>query len=98
MKLNIAKKKLKENIQNIARRCGYILQYQNTETRSYVRPLTRLDYPRFHLYVKENDHDYILTIHLDHKKPVYRGSNSHQGEYDGEIVKKEFNKIKDALL
>ena len=38
-----------------------------------------------------------LNLHLDQKKPVYRGTVAHSGEYEGEIVAKEIARIKNIL-
>lgn len=98
MKLQIDKQNLKTNWHNLARNCGYTLQYQELNRKSFIRRLTKIDYPRFHLYVEENERNFIVTLHLDQKKPVYKGSTSHQGEYDGTMVENEFNRIKNILL
>lgn len=98
MKLTIDKENLKTSWQNLARNCGYTLQYQESNRKSFIRRLTKIDYPRFHLYVEENERNFIVTLHLDQKKPVYKGSAGHQGEYDGPIIENEFNRIKNILL
>lgn len=98
MKLVIDKKKLKTSLQNLARNCGYVLQYQELNRKSFIRRLTKIEYPRFHLYIEENGQSLIATLHLDQKKPVYKGAASHQGEYGGTIIENEFNRIKNILL
>ncbi len=74
---------------------------------SIVRQLTGTDYPRFHLYIKEiasatprNDgtgKTLIFNLHLDQKKPSYEGARGHSGEYDGEIIESEAERIKSLL-
>lgn len=62
---------------------------------SFVRPLEGLPYPRFHIYLKENKEKGLINInlHLDQKKPSYKGSSAHSGEYEGEVVKIELQRI-----
>lgn len=47
------------------------------------------------MQVKEGD--YIFSLHLDQKKPSYEGSKKHSGEYDGNVVESEAERIKDLL-
>ena len=63
---------------------------------SFVRRLSASDYPRFHAYVsRENpEQEAIINLHLDQKKPIYKGTSAHSGEYDGELVEKEAERIK----
>jgi hypothetical protein len=90
------KKNLRENIDTIIRRAGYakIFDRRSRQT-SYVRRLSSLFYPRFHLYIKEESDQFILNLHLDQKRPSYRGQTAHSGEYSGEIIKAEAERIKD---
>lgn len=62
-----------------------------------VRPLGA-DYPRFHLYVKENPKIITLNIHLDQKKAIYEGSTAHSGDYESETVQDEVQRIKDIIF
>lgn len=39
----------------------------------------------------------IFNLHLDQKKPSYKGSHAHSGEYDGKLVKEEAERIKSLL-
>lgn len=41
---------------------------------------------------------YVFNLHLDQKKPSYGGSHAHSGEYDGEIINEEVERIKSLLL
>lgn len=90
MKIYIEKKKLKENLYNLMRRCGY-RPFNN----SYVRPVTNsnFNYPRFHLHIKEVENQYILNLHLDQKKPSYGKEVAHSGEYETGTVEKEAERI-----
>jgi len=50
-------------------------------------------YPRFHLYLKEDDRFTTFSLHLDQKHVSYAGSHMHNGEYDGERVEQEMARI-----
>lgn len=56
------------------------------------------DYPRFHLYVKEEKEIIVFNLHLDQKRPVYQGVTAHSGDYYSEVVKKEMERIKTRLI
>jgi hypothetical protein len=61
-----------------------------------VRPLGG-DYPRFHIYVTEEESTLLCSIHLDQKKPSYAGTTAHGGDYNSDIVKQEALRIRDML-
>ena len=69
------------------------------EEMNFVRPLTRNRYPRFHIYLKkdQNKKTLIFNLHLDQKKPSYKGSHAHSGEYEGLAVEQETERIKQIL-
>lgn len=78
----------------ILRSAGY--QYfvdPKTKKESYILRLTSEFYPRFHLYVKQDERNIIFDLHLDQKKPSYQGTRAHGGEYDGPTVEKEMDRI-----
>lgn len=64
-----------------------------TKKESYILHLTNGFYPRFHIYMKTEDNQLTIDLHLDQKKPSYAGSNAHGGEYDGPQVEKELQRI-----
>lgn len=80
---------------NLLRRMGYALQVGRDREVSYVRRLSGGDYPRFHIYVKAEEVGQMieLTLHLDEKKPSYEGYTAHSGQYEGEIVEQERDRI-----
>jgi hypothetical protein len=92
MKINIQKKELKENLYSFMRKCGYAPFHE-----SYTRVLSSSGYPRFHLYINENDDQYILNLHLDQKRPSYGKETAHSGEYDGNVVEDEARRIEDLI-
>jgi len=92
MKFNVQKPN--KNILFLARRLGYVLRNNAEGEYNCVRSLNDRSYPRFHLFIKKNnDGSLILSLHLDQKKPSYKGSSAHSGEYQGELVEKEKERI-----
>ena len=88
----------KENPKVFLRHCGYHEFYDyKTGKASFVRRLGRHVYPHFHIYIEEEDDRLIFNLHLDQKKPSYAGSSAHSGEYDGELVEKEAERIKSGI-
>ncbi len=95
----IIKNHLKENPVTLMRRAGYYFLQQKEFELSFIRPLERSGYPRFHLYLKidiEKD-EIIFNLHLDQKRPVYKTAHDHAGEYDGKVVENEAERIKQVL-
>ncbi|KKQ68599.1 MAG: hypothetical protein A2626_02865 [Candidatus Nealsonbacteria bacterium RIFCSPHIGHO2_01_FULL_38_55] len=90
-----------KNVTNATRKIGYFYLPQREEgnERSFVRPLQRSGYPRFHFYLKmsPNGKGLIFSLHLDQKRPVYKGTTAHSGEYDSLLVKQESERIKKSL-
>jgi len=90
-----------ENIQNLMRRCGYFFIREEKGELAFVRPLTSSGsgYPRFHAYVnmEKFPRETSLNLHLDQKKPIYRGASAHAGEYEGELVENEITRLKTIL-
>lgn len=91
---------LKDGVYNLIRKAGYRFQEKDEKNQEliFVRPLERSGYPRFHLYIKKTEEILIFDLHLDQKKPVYKGIPAHSAEYEGEIVEKEAERIKENLL
>lgn len=78
--------------------CGYkeiSNPHKNGEI-SYARALEASRfYPRFHIYIKNiSEQEVEISLHLDMKKPSYAGTTAHSGEYDGELVDREAQRIK----
>lgn len=93
-------KDIKENIITIARAIGYlIIDTKENGEYNLVRKLSRDNYPRFHVYLKQLGTTYIFSLHLDQKKPVYEGSGSHahNGEYFGPIIDIEKDRITNEI-
>ncbi|OGY98407.1 MAG: hypothetical protein A2855_02665 [Candidatus Liptonbacteria bacterium RIFCSPHIGHO2_01_FULL_57_28] len=88
---------LNYNMAQFMRRLGYrpLARTPGGEL-NCVRPLGG-DYPRFHIYLKEDLKVIVLNIHLDQKKPSYEGASAHGGDYDGDTVKAEVDRIIEML-
>ena len=80
------------------RRCGYgkISSRRGGEV-SYARRAGYDMYPRFHIYVEDRGENWSFNLHLDQRAPVYAGVTAHSGEYDGEVVEREGERIKNCL-
>ncbi len=80
------------------RRCGYgkIIDRRMNKT-SYAKRIHRDFYPRFHVYIKVDEENVIFDLHLDQKRPIYEGVTAHSGEYDGEVVEREGERIRLSL-
>ncbi len=95
MKLRLNKKVLKENSVQFMRQAGYsFIRGIVGEEMSFERPLAANGWPRFHAYVKEDDNELSINLHLDQKRPSYAGASAHSGEYDGELLNEEIERIK----
>jgi len=93
--MQIRKEKIKENPLTILRRTGYIFQRNEGKEMSFIRPLARSGFPRFHIYAKIENGDLLLNIHLDQKKETYGQMTRHHGEYENEgALKEEVERIK----
>lgn len=97
-------KNIQENIVGVARKTGYVI-IDSRENNEYnlVRKLDFDNYPRFHAYVKsfgaaqDKLNTYVFNLHLDQKKPIYKGTHAHNGEYFGPVVETEADRIKELL-
>jgi len=96
MKIEI--KDIKENPVNILRRMGYSFQRKEGSEMSFVRPLARQGYPRFHIYASVLETTLVINIHLDQKKETYGDSGRHHGEYgDDGALKTEVERIRGII-
>lgn len=85
----------KETPVSLARKIGYKpIAVDEKNEYSIVRLLANRNYPRFHIYLKKNNDIFFFSLHLDQKQPSYKGSNAHSGEYEGDIVENEAERIK----
>lgn len=102
----IVKGPFKENIYQLARKIGYHFQRKDEKTGELTFARPPYGYPRFHLYLRvdgstgspQEIKNLIFNLHLDQKRPIYKGTTAHSGEYDGEVVEKEAERIKKIIL
>jgi len=89
----------RENLYRLSRMIGYHFQREENGEWVFIRSLGEDNFPRFHLYIKYNKEKNQLEfkIHLDQKRPVYKGFTAHSGEYDSEILKKEVERIRKII-
>ena len=94
----ILKDASKRNMSNEMRSAGYFFLEEKTGP-SFVRPMGRNGYPRFHIYMEKNTSkdEIIIKLHLDQKRPVYQGVSAHSGEYDGKVIEAEAARIGQIL-
>ncbi|MEI6627487.1 MAG: hypothetical protein WCL61_02740 [bacterium] len=79
---------------SLIRKSGYGQLPPNKEgIVSYARTMGSNFYPRFHVYITNN----VINLHLDQKKAIYDGITAHSGEYDGETVENEVDRILGVL-
>ena len=107
----VLKGPFRENIYNLMRKIGYHFQSENKDynpptASSRLRRAPEAEfiftrpprgYPRFHIYLKTKGGDLIFNLHLDQKMPTYKGAAAHSGEYEGKLIEKEVEKIKQLL-
>jgi hypothetical protein len=83
---------------SLMRRAGYALERaRDTGEISFARRLSGIPFPRFHAYTEESNRGLVIKLHLDQKAPTYQGSSAHAGEYDGETLKHEIERINDVI-
>lgn len=98
MKLILANNQLSQTPEMFLREVGYTyLEDRKTGNESFVRPLNRGYYPRFHLYLEQSAGRVIFNLHLDQKQASYAGAHAHNAEYDGEMVQEEMGRIKSLI-
>lgn len=97
--MKIQVKNITDNPVNLLRRAGYSFQHHaDRGEMSFVRPLARAGFPRFHIYAKMEGSDLMISIHLDQKKETYGKDTRHHGEYENEgALMEEVQRIARAL-
>jgi hypothetical protein len=89
------------NIYNLMRNIGYrfVGKSETTGEINFVRPVGENRFPRFHIYLIFNQSalEILFDLHLDQKAPIYEGSTAHSGDYSGDAVDTEAERIKHLL-
>lgn len=75
---------IKENPLTLLRRAGYTFQRKDGQEMSFIRPLARAGYPRFHMYAHLEGISLLINFHLDQKRETYGEGTRHHGEYEDE--------------
>ncbi len=97
MKFSIENKN-KYNLAILLRKIGYkYLGKTEKQEFNIIRQLERAGYPRFHIYLKITPEELSFNLHLDQRKPVYKGAPAHSADYEGKVVEQETQRIKDSL-
>jgi hypothetical protein len=93
--MKILVEKINESMISALRRCGYHFERNIAQTAevSAARSFGPSGFPRFHCYAKKTGENMEINLHLDQKKPIYRGTSAHGGEYEGEIIEQEMKRI-----
>ena len=86
-----------ENLIILMRKIGYYFQGENEEKSELSFTCPSRGYPRFHLFLRKENNNLAFNIHLDQKKPSYGKFTAHSGEYNGEIIENEVQRIKQIL-
>jgi hypothetical protein len=60
---------------------------------SFEKRIGSSKFPRFHVYLEMHGESTIIDIHLDAKPHSYEGFSAHVGEYTGENVEQELQRI-----
>jgi hypothetical protein len=77
------------------RRAGYQFFIDpRTKKESFVLKTSTEFYPRFHLYLNYEGENIEFDLHLDQKKPQYKGAKAHNAEYDGPTVLREMLRLR----
>lgn len=79
------------------RHAGYARHVNPDGEESFVRRLSGLEFPRFHVYVENQPERTVLSIHIDQKGVTYDGSHAHSGEYSGPLIDAELHRIQEVL-
>jgi hypothetical protein len=99
MNLEVSKQKVNINTDKFLRSLAWAQIFdRKRQVLSYAKRLGPDFYPRLHLYVDENENNYIFNLHLDQKKASYQGHSAHSGEYNSDLVARELDVIKQALI
>ncbi|NTW14752.1 MAG: hypothetical protein HGA38_00080 [Candidatus Moranbacteria bacterium] len=73
----------------VLRRLGYAFQRKEGAEMSFVRPLARSGFPRFHCYATISGASMTINFHLDQKRETYGQDTRHHGEYEADGALKE---------
>jgi len=99
MKFGVKREKLSLNPEQFLRSAGYkFIRDFKTGKESFVHQPGRNRYPRFHIYINDQDGAVFFDLHLDQKEAIYPGQHAHNAEYDGDTVEREIGRLKGLIL
>jgi len=84
----------KYNILSLTRRIAYHVDRKN---KSFSKRLGSGEFPRFHIYIKQVKEALEFSLHLDQKGACYDAQTAHSGDYDGEVLENEKERIINLL-
>ena len=102
----------KDNMHSLMRKAGYYFQDKKDEDLVFTRPPRGYPRFHIYLKVDgstrtssepqsnsspQEINSLIFNLHLDQKKPIYKGTVAHSGEYKGKTVEGEAERIKQLL-
>ena len=87
-------KKLTTNIIDLMQKAGYSYRGVYNGDMNFIKRIGLDEYPHYHIYIKEQENEFIMNMHLDQKKPSYEGAAAHNAEYNGELIEKEMERVK----
>src|SRR4030042_4866230 len=70
----VIKNNSKQNITTLSRKISYYFLGENKEKGEMIFSRPAKGYPRFHLYLRIDGGNLVFSLHLDQKKPIYKGS------------------------
>lgn len=76
------------------RQLGY---HPHKDNGSFEHRLGRNKFPRFHIYLKKLEDKWEVSLHLDQKSACHPGQSAHSGEYDGQLLAQEKDRILSQL-
>ncbi len=97
MKIILREQEFNETPERLLQRAGYNYQRARSGQESMVRRVGRGNFPRFHAYINREGDKVIINLHLDQKQPSYGVASAHSGEYEGEVVEKEIERLKSYI-
>ena len=83
-----------ENHLQLMRRLGY---HPHSRGQSFARRLGRSEFPRFHAYLKSLPAGLEISLHLDQKGACYEQQTAHSGDYDGDLLVTEKQRLLNLL-
>ena len=96
--MKIILQNLKDNARTLIRRAGYSEHYDTrSQQTSYARRLGTGIFPKFHVYLAEQAGGVEVSIHIDQKQPSYGSGHMHSGDYDGPLIERELERIKQSF-